>query len=42
MIDYTTYEWENGEISFTLYDLSSKINPFSKENNFIMPVLLEI
>ena len=42
MIDYTTYEWENGEISFTLYDLSSNINPFTKENNIIMPVLIEI
>ncbi|CAD8052757.1 unnamed protein product [Paramecium primaurelia] len=42
MIDYTTYEWQNGEISFTLYDLSSKINPFTKQNNIIMTVLLEI
>ncbi|CAK67267.1 unnamed protein product (macronuclear) [Paramecium tetraurelia] len=38
----TTYEWENGEISFTLYDLSTQINPFTKQNNIIMPVLLEI
>ncbi|CAD8060069.1 unnamed protein product [Paramecium sonneborni] len=42
MIEYTTYEWENSEISFTLYDLSTKINPFTKENNIIMPVLIEI
>lgn len=42
MIDYTTYEWENSEISFTLYDTSSNINPFTKENNIILPVLFEI
>lgn len=42
MIEYTTYEWEKGEISFTLYDISSHINPFTKENNIIMPVLFEI
>ncbi|CAD8049279.1 unnamed protein product [Paramecium primaurelia] len=42
MINYTSYEWENSEISFTLYDIRSKINPFTKENNIIMPVLLEI
>ncbi|CAD8058136.1 unnamed protein product [Paramecium sonneborni] len=42
MIEYTTYEWEKSEISFTLYDLSSDINPFTLENNIIMPVLVEI
>jgi hypothetical protein len=42
MVDYAVHEWDKSEISFTLYDLSSTTNPFTKENNIIMPVLLEI
>lgn len=42
MVDYAIYEWNDSEISFTLYDLSSETNPFTKENNIIMPVLLPI
>lgn len=42
MIDYSVYEWDDDAIIFTLYDIEGKINPFTKENNIIMPVLLEI
>jgi hypothetical protein len=42
MIDFSVYEWDDSVVSFTLYDLSSTTNPFTKENNIIMPVLLEI
>lgn len=42
MIDYSVFEWDDNAISFILYDYDGTINPFTKENNIIMPILLEI